>query len=313
MKVTQLTLFDDEVLSPTVRTTGKCSSNIIFHDYESYVSKFKDGPKTTDDTYTPRDVYEAVVDYVKTIYPLDGKCILRPFYPGGDYEHAEYPENGVVIDNPPFSIFTKICKFYAMRRIPFFLFGPGLTILSCAKYCTAVFINKAITFENGACVKCNFSTNLLGDTVATTAVKLDKAIAACASQNTKRRLPKYKYPQEVLSASDFQIMSKGDEDFRVSRKECEIIQNLDFHKNGLFADHLLVSKSAAARAAVARAAVAKLKIVKLSEREKKIVDTLRYQQESTDANVCTTITATGHGIEPVNLRIDSKQNEDMNV
>ena len=197
-----------------------------------------------------------------------------------------------------------------MRRIPFFLFGPGLTILSCAKYCTAVFINQAITFENGACVKCNFSTNLLGDTVATTAVKLDKAIAACASQNTKRRLPKYKYPQEVLSASDFQIMSKGDEDFRVSRKECEIIQNLDFHKNGLFGDHLLVSKSAAARAAVARAAVAKLKIVKLSEREKKIVATLRYQQESTDANVCTTITATGHGIEPVNLRIDSLRDVD---
>jgi hypothetical protein len=82
---------------------GGSSNPIVFHDYESYIAKFREQAKTTDDTYTPPDVYEAVVKYVGTIYDLTDKVILRPFYPGGDYRNAEYPEDGVVIDNPPFS------------------------------------------------------------------------------------------------------------------------------------------------------------------------------------------------------------------
>lgn len=65
-----------------------------FYDYEAYVAKFHDRdnlPKTTDETYTPEDVYNAVVDYVDTIYPLEGKVVVRPFYPGGDYEQYNYP------------------------------------------------------------------------------------------------------------------------------------------------------------------------------------------------------------------------------
>jgi hypothetical protein len=58
------------------------------------------------------------------------------------------------------------------------------------------------------------------------------------------------------------------------------------------------------------AAAANVTIVERSERKKKIVATLGDQQESTDANVCTTIAATGHGIEPVNLRIDSRRDAD---
>ena len=98
----QLNLFgEEEIEKPKPkRPSGGSQNPIVFNDYESYVAKFQDsGPKTTDDTYTPRDVYEAVLNYVGTIYDLTDKVILRPFYPGGDYEHAEYPENGVVIDN----------------------------------------------------------------------------------------------------------------------------------------------------------------------------------------------------------------------
>lgn len=80
---------------------GGSKNPIVFHDYESYVAKFQDKEKTTDDTYTPKDIYESVLDYVRSIYPMEGKEVLRPFYPGGDYEKSEYPENGVVIDNPP--------------------------------------------------------------------------------------------------------------------------------------------------------------------------------------------------------------------
>ena len=75
-----------------------------------------------------------MVEYVGTITDMTGKCILRPFYPGGDYENAEYPDNGIVIDNPPFSMFTKIVRWYLANDVPFFLFGNGMTIMQICKY-----------------------------------------------------------------------------------------------------------------------------------------------------------------------------------
>ena len=106
-------LFGNEDLRPKVKRPARGSqSSIVFHDYESFLAKFADNPKTTDDCFTPKDVYEAVVKYVGTVIDMSDKVVLRPFFPGGDYENAEYPENGVVIDNPPFSLFTKICAMH---------------------------------------------------------------------------------------------------------------------------------------------------------------------------------------------------------
>ena len=261
---------------------GGSTNPIVFHDYESFVAKFRETEKTTDDTYTPRDIYEAVLTYVGEVYPLEGKQILRPFFPGGDYENAEYPADGVVIDNPPFSMFTKICGFYSARKIPFFLFGPGLTIFSCLKHCSAVIVNKQIEFENGAKVKCNFATNLIGDILVTTSRRLDELLGECASQHKKVNLPKYRYPEELLSVSDFQIMAKGNEDFYIRKSEAKIVKNLENHpkrSSGLFGDHILVSKAAAVKAAAVKAAAVKAAAVKaipitLSEREQAIVDAL---------------------------------------
>ena len=255
---------------PTARTgRGGFSRSVVFNDYESFVKKFTDSPKTTDDCYTPQDVYEAVVAYVDSIYPLHGKQILRPFFPGGDYENADYPVGGVVIDNPPFSIFTPICKFYSKRHIPFFLFGPGMTIFSVLNYCSVVIINHSIAFANGAKVRINFATNLIGDTMVTTAVSLNEAIRHCPSQNQKANLTKYRYPDELLSVSDFQSIANGDADFSVSRQEAVVVRNLDLHPKGLFGDHLLVSKAAAAKAAAAKAIP-----IELSEREQELVKDL---------------------------------------
>ena len=270
-------LFDD---APTARPgRGGFSRSVVFHDYESFVKKFSDSPKTTDDCYTPQDVYEAVVAYVDTICPLEGKQILRPFFPGGDYKHADYPDDGVVIDNPPFSMFTQICKFYCKRDIPFFLFGPGMTIFSVLKYCSVAIINHRITFANGAKVRINFATNLLADTWVTTATSLNEAIRHCPSQNQKANLTKYRYPAELLSVSDFQSIADGYADFSVSRQEAMVVKNLDLHPKGLFGNHLLVSKAAAAKAAAAKAAAAKAAAAKaitieLSEREQELVKDL---------------------------------------
>lgn len=75
---------------------------------------------TTDDCYTPPKIYEAVKDWAVAEYGLEGRKIVRPFYPGGDYENFDYPESCVVIDNPPFSIVTKIANFYVDKQIDFF-------------------------------------------------------------------------------------------------------------------------------------------------------------------------------------------------
>lgn len=282
MEQKQLTLFNEEVAIPQAKRPARGGNRnpIIFRDYESYIAKFQDGPKTTDDTYTPRDVYEAVLRYVGEVYDLIDKLILRPFYPGGDYENEEYPENGVVIDNPPFSLFVPIVKFYTERNIPFFIFGSGMTITNCCRYCTAVIIAEQITFENGAVVACNFASNLFGDTVIMTAPKLNEYIKACPSQEKKKPLKKINYPEEVLSCSQMQIICRGGVDFAVSRDECDVIKSLDLQKGsgGLFGWHMLLNskKKEDKKAAIAasKAATEKTEYIELSDRERKIIEKL---------------------------------------
>ena len=70
--------------------------------YEELVESAK--PKlTTDDCYTPENIYSVVRDYVAERYGLDPGTFVRPFYPGGDYQAEDYTGK-VVVDNPPFSI-----------------------------------------------------------------------------------------------------------------------------------------------------------------------------------------------------------------
>lgn len=75
----------------------------VSEEYKAFEEKFKPR-KTTDDCYTPELVYDAVRDYVCSRYQIDRAAIVRPFWPGGDYERAEYPAGCCVLDNPPFSI-----------------------------------------------------------------------------------------------------------------------------------------------------------------------------------------------------------------
>ena len=86
-------------------------------DYDAFVEKFKP-KKTTDDCYTPSLVYEAVLCWAREHLKIEDRPVVRPFYPGGDYEHADYPPGCVVIDNPPFSILTTTPKIRKRRNIP---------------------------------------------------------------------------------------------------------------------------------------------------------------------------------------------------
>ena len=124
--------------------------------YEQFVDKFKPKPKlTTDDCYTPPEVYDVVARWAVKEYGWEDREIVRPFYPGGDYEHFDYPTNCAVIDNPPFSILSKIAEFYERRKIKYFLFAPQLTaFVRQAK--SHIGVGAKIIYQNGAVVNTGF-------------------------------------------------------------------------------------------------------------------------------------------------------------
>lgn len=147
----QLHLWDDGV--DVEWPTGK--------GYNDFVAKF-DRKKTTDDCYTPPEVYDVVLQWVKeNMLILNADRIVRPFKPGGDYLAEEYGENVVVIYNPPFSIYSRIIENYERLGVLFFLFAPALTtFVKSAKTVSYIIAGCTITYANGAKVKTNFVTNL---------------------------------------------------------------------------------------------------------------------------------------------------------
>lgn len=121
------------------------------------------GKHTSDDTFTPQYVYDYIIDWVFChTRKADGLEICRPFYPGGDYEHEDYTGR-VVIDNPPFSILSKIVEFYEENKIPYFVFGPTLQLLAVWRGQATNYIfgnGHNVTYENGVRVNTGFVSNL---------------------------------------------------------------------------------------------------------------------------------------------------------
>ena len=255
-------------------------------EYNAFVEKFKP-KKTTDDCYTPPLVYDAIRDWACNEYGIDPDSIVRPFYPGGDYEHYEYPDGCVVLDNPPFSILSKICEFFLDRNIQFFLFAPSLTAFSgrsVVMRMNHIICNADIVYENGAVVRTAFVTSFGGDIIAQTAPELGKAIEDAVEKikaETRRELPKYTYPDHILTAAMLQRYSKYGIDFSVKRENCQSISKLDAQKESgkaIFGGGLLLSdESAAERAAAERAAAerAAATVWHLSSRELEIVAALK--------------------------------------
>ena len=172
-------------------------------EYQEFLQKFE-AKKTTDDCYTPPLVYEAVADYVAGEYGLNKDNFVRPFVPGGDYQAEKYKKTDIVVDNPPFSILSKIIDYYNEHGIKYFLFAPHLTLFSANnKNCAYIIVGINITYENGAKVNTSFITNL-EDCAFRSAPKLFKAIENANSENlkqTKKSLPVYKYPLNVEKLS----------------------------------------------------------------------------------------------------------------
>ena len=262
--------------------------------YLDFVEKFKP-KKTTDDCYTPANIYEVVAGYVADRYGIQREAMVRPFWPGGDYELFDYPAGCCVVDNPPFSIVKRICRDYQERQIRFFLFCPYLTAAGITKIKgTALIVTpESVIYENGAEVATCFVTNLEPETMIRTDVALLQALAEANAINRsklKKSVPKYSYPDHVLTVQKVGYFCIHNTDYRLDRKDCCHIDTMDMQRGqgkSVFGSGFLLSDRAAAeraqaeRLAIARAEEKKTRTERetafqwqLSDREKRIIELL---------------------------------------
>ena len=262
-------------------------------EYAAFVEKFKP-KKTTDDCYTPPEIYDVVAKWVASRYGLDESGFVRPFWPGGDYEREEYPDGCVVVDNPPFSILSTICHFYITHGVRFFLFAPSMTCLSASGRAHVmetnhILCNANITYENGAVVRTGFVTNLDTDgTVLESCPELGDLLNAKDKElrkATTASLPKYIYPDNVMTAAKAQWFAAHHTPYRLNRRDCYHIAKIDaMGGKSIFGGGLLLSERAAAeRAAAERAAAERAAAHKwhLSERERAMVSMLDRREDGT--------------------------------
>ena len=218
--------------------------------YEEFVDKYKQ-KKTTDDCYTPDKVYDSIREWVVSEYKIKAEDIVRPFYPGGDYQAQDYTGK-VVLDNPPFSILAEIIDFYLDHDIPFFIFAPALTLFNYGnrieRGLCLVACYVTITYENGAKIKTSFITNL--DNVAVRTAKDLIAAIREAQQAPGGQVVKYTYPPHVLTAARVGSIRPHDGDLKFNRGEVRYLRRLDSqkpHKKTIFGGGFLISDEAAAR------------------------------------------------------------------
>ena len=216
---------------------GRLDQQISFADidpeYRAFVDKFKP-KKTTDDCYTPDNIYEVVLDWVVKEYGIDPDKVVRPFWPGGDYMSEDYPEGCTVVDNPPFSICTKITRDYNAAGIKFFLFCPYLTCFQASARendVTFIITSESISYENGAEVGTAFVTNL------------DSEYRARA------------VPDEICTAAMLGYMASHDTALNIRKEDAYFYKVLDAmkaqKKSGIFGGAFLLSEKAAAEKAAA--------------------------------------------------------------
>lgn len=252
-------------------------------EYKEFEDKFKP-KKTTDDCYTPDNIYETVADYVATRFKVDRNKFVRPFYPGGDYEKYNYMSDSIVVDNPPFSILAQIVKWYQSQGIKFFLFAPGLTIIGLTRHANIICVGYTATYENGAKVNTSFVTNMT-DNLIESSSKLYKRLENADKENLrkiKKQLPKYTYPDNILTACRMNTLSRYGVDFAIKRENGYFMRDLDSQrkfKKSIFGCGYLISgkKAAELKAAELKAAEPKAaeNVWELSEREKEIIKTLK--------------------------------------
>lgn len=212
-------------------------------------------------------------------YGIDRDKVVRPFYPGGDYKNFDYSNEAVVVDNPPFSIFKKIKDFYCERKIPFFLFAPGLMMINTRDSEDICYIATgiSITYENGAKVSTGFVTNLDEYRFRLSQTLRKRIQKAGENKKDKKR---YSYPPNVLNgALASKYLNMGIE-FNVKASERVVFSRLDAQKSygtRMFGGGILLSKRKVKELKEKESKAKELKekdeswVWKLSDREEKLI------------------------------------------
>ena len=255
-------------------------------EYNEFLDKFE-MPKTTDDCYTPDIVYDAVADWVAENYNVKREDMVRPFYPGGNYQNEKYKKGCVVVDNPPFSILSEIRTWYQEHGLKYFLFAPSVSCFggNSVDDCS-ITTNANVIYENKAKVPTSFVTNLEPEYVMMTAPDLTEKVQKAADEYAKifaNPMPKYSYPPYVVTAAQGGYLSKYGQDLKIKKKDAVLIRALDMQKEqdkAIYGGGYLLSEKAAAEKAAAEKAAAEK-----AAAEKAAADG-RYQTEKRKLSNC---------------------------
>ena len=141
-----------------------------------------------------------------------------------------------------------------------------------------------ITYENGAVVKASFLSNMFGNAKVIGDADLHSDLEAINDGN-KANLPKYVYPDNVLTVSMVDSMVNKGVSFRLEKGQTAHARGLDSQKKHgktffgsgfLLSDTAAAEKAAAEKAAAEKAAAERVNVIvwELSERERRIIDGL---------------------------------------
>lgn len=258
----------------------------LFNDYDRFVEKFKP-KKTTDDCYTPPEVYDAVLGWLSARADLAGKEIVRCFYPGMDYKTFDYPDGCVVVDSPPFSILAGILSDFDNWGVHYFLFAPHLTLFSTdpKNVRTHIVVDYGIRYDNGALVNTGFITNLpeFSEYRIVGSYTLKRAIEEAqktAKEKDKKPLPVYKYPDNLVTVSSIANIINAGIDITVKKRTSLKVRALDSQKKygkGIFGSGYIVSDGEAEKlkAEKLKAAI----VFDLSRTEKEVIKHLNQYDD----------------------------------
>lgn len=164
--------------------------------------------------------------------------------------------------------------------MPFFLFAPHLLLFGGqAIRVTAIITDNDITYENGANVSTSFLTNMEPGIQLRTDPELFRVVDEANKENlkdTKRDIPKYRYPDEVVTSAMLGNFSRFGEEFELKKTEVYHIRRLDAQKEmgkSIYGSGFLIPERKAKEKAeaAARAEAAGSTAWELSEREQRII------------------------------------------
>lgn len=132
-----------------------------------------------------------------------------------------------MIDNPPFSIISKIVNFYEENNIDYFLFAPHLTLLGIKNATSHICVGVTLTYENGARVSTSFVCSK-GARIKSDPKLYELLNEVNKTLNSGKAKAKYEYPLNVITSTKLSLFSKYGVEYE--ENNCCFVKVLDEQK-----------------------------------------------------------------------------------